>query len=143
MKFGKSFWVVLFLGMAIFGGSLTVKADDTMIMRPVEKLGRGITNVAFCALELPMKWTDVTSEKGALAGLTYGTLKGVCYVVARACVGVVDIATFLFPLPNCPDDPEDVGWGYGPIMRPAWVVPVGRDWNNFIYPDESIVNPNM
>ena len=141
MKFGKSFWVVLFVGMALFGGTLTVKADDTFIMRPVEKLGRGITNIATAAFELPMKWTDVTNEKGALAGLTYGTLKGACYVVARVVVGAVDIVTFPFPLPGCPDDTEDVGWGYGPIMTPAWVIPPGRDWNNFIYPDESVLNP--
>ena len=84
MKFGKSFLVVFFLGMVMFCGSLSVKADESLVMRPMEKLGRGITNVAFCALELPMKWNDVSSEQGALAGLTYGTLRGVCYVVARA-----------------------------------------------------------
>ena len=143
MKFSKFFTVALFVGFIMVCGSLSAKGDDTWIMRPVEKLGRGITNAGFCFLEIPMKWSEVSSEKGALAGLTYGTLKGVCYTVARACVGVVDIATFLFPLPGCPDDVEDVGWGYGPIMTPAWVVPVGSDWNNFIYSDEAIVNPVM
>ncbi|MBQ9787781.1 MAG: exosortase system-associated protein, TIGR04073 family [Lentisphaeria bacterium] len=143
MKFGKAFWVVFLVSVFMFGGALSAKADDSWVMRPVEKLGRGITNAAFCVFELPMKWTEVTNEKGALAGLTYGTLKGACYIVARAVVGVVDVATFLFPLPGCPDDQEDVGWGYGPIMTPAWVVPAGSDWNHFIYSDETIVNPVM
>ena len=143
MRTGKSFWVVLLIGAIMVCGSFSAKADDAWIMRPMEKLGRGITNVAFSVFELPMKWTEVTNEKGGLAGLTYGTLKGVCYVVARIGVGVCDIVTFPFPLPNCPDDLEDVGWGYGPIMTPAWVVPVGKDWNNFIYDDHSIVNPAM
>lgn len=141
MKFGKVFWIVFFMSVIMLGGAFSAKADDAWIMRPMEKLGRGITNVAFSPFELPMKWTDVTNESGALAGITYGTLKGVCYVVARICVGAVDIVTFPFPLPGCPDDLEDVGWGYGPIMTPAWVVPPGRDWNNFIYSDESVVNP--
>ena len=142
MKFSKTFLVTLFVSVVMIGGSFSAKAaDDAWIMRPMEKLGRGITNVAFCFLEIPMKWSEVSSEKGGLAGLTYGTLKGVCYTVARVGVGVVDIITFPFPLPDCPDDLEDVGWGYGPIMTPAWVVPVGGDWNNFVYSDEAIVNP--
>ena len=62
MKFGKSFLVVFFLGMVMFCGTLSVKADESLVMRPMEKLGRVITNVAFCALELPMKWSDVSSE---------------------------------------------------------------------------------
>lgn len=141
MKFSKTFSVAFFVAFIMIGGSFTAKADDAWIMRPMEKLGRGITNVAFSFLEIPMKWSEVSGEKGGLAGLTYGTLKGVCYTVARVGVGVVDIVTFPFPLPNCPDDLDDVGWGYGPIMTPAWVVPVGNDWNNFIYSNESIVNP--
>ena len=141
MKFSKTFSVAFFVAFIMIGGSFSAKADDAWIMRPMEKLGRGVTNVAFSFLEIPMKWSEVSGEKGALAGLTYGSLKGVCYTVARVGVGVVDIITFPFPLPNCPDDLDDVGWGYGPIMTPAWVVPVGSDWNNFIYSNESIVNP--
>ena len=141
MKFSKAFWVMFFMAFIMIGGSFSAKADDAFIMRPREKLGRGITNVAFSFCELPMAWTEVAEEQGALAGITYGTLRGLCYVIARIGVGVVDVVTFPFPLPNCPDDLEDVGWGYGPIMKPAWVVPVGKDWNNFIYSDEAIVNP--
>ena len=143
MKISKSFLIAAFVAVAAFGAFTSVKAEEPAVMLPVEKLGRGITNAAFCVFEIPMKWSEVSSEKGALAGLTYGTLKGVCYTVARIGVGVVDIITFPFPLPNCPDDLEDVGWGYGPIMRPAWVVPVGEDWNNFIYDDDAIVNPAL
>ncbi len=143
MKISKSFLVTFCVAFIMVGVSFSAKADDAWIMRPMEKLGRGITNVAFSVLEIPMKWSEVSSEKGALAGLTYGTLKGVCYTIARIGVGVVDIITFPFPLPDCPDDLEDVGWGYGPIMRPAWVVPVGEDWNNFVYDDTAIVNPAL
>ena len=113
----------------------------SIVLPPVMKLARGIANAAFCPLELPMQWIKVKNEQGGIAGITYGTLKGVCYVVARAVVGVVDVVTFPFPLPNCPNYPGDGGWGYGPIMKPAWVVPVDKDWNNFIYSNEAIVNP--
>ena len=148
MKFCKSFVI---LTLVIFSLSVMprlsadepAKANDQWIMLPVMKLSRGIANVAFGPLELPMKWYDVNAEMGGIAGITYGTLKGVAYVIAREVVGVVDIITFPFPLPDCPEYPDDAGWGYGPIIRPAWVVPVGSDWNSFVYDDESIVNPNL
>lgn len=144
MKFSKSFIVTLFVAVVMSAGSFSAQAaNDEWIMRPIEKLSRGITNVAFGVFEVPMKWSEVNNEKGGLAGITLGTLKGVCYTVARVGVGVVDILTFPFPLPGCPDDPEDVGSGYGPIMTPAWVVPVGSDWNNFVYSDEAVINPAL
>ena len=111
--------------------------------RMTRKLGRGIVNVGFGALELPIRVCEVNFNEGGLAASTFGVLSGIGYVVVREVVGVVEIVTFPFPLPNCPESVEDVGWGYGPIMRPAWVVPVGKDWNNFVYDDESIVNPAM
>ena len=77
---------------------------------------------------------------GGIAGLTYGPLKGVSYTIAREIVGVVDIVTFPFPLPGCPDDPNDAGWGYGPIMRPAWVVDIQHNWGDFVYDSNAIVS---
>ena len=146
MKFGKLCLIAL---IAVMGAVCTNTAsaaennEPQWIMRPVEKLGRGIANVVFGVFELPMQWTAVTREEGGIAGLTKGTLKGICYVFARLGVGITDIVTFPFPLPDCPEYPDDAGWGYGPILRPAWIVPVGSDWNSFVYDDRSIVNPNL
>ena len=140
MKFGKTLLLAVMLAFC----AMQVRADEeknvesTMgqwIMPPVEKLGRGIANCAFGPLELPMKWYDTTFEYGGIAGLTYGTLKGVAYVILREIVGVVEIVTFPFPLPGCPPERKGYGWGYGPIMRPAWVVDVDHDWWNFVYDD--------
>ncbi len=133
MKFGKA---LLLAAMLAFCAAQTVKADEDScdwVMYPVEKLGRGIANCAFGPLELPMKWYDTSFEYGGIAGLTYGTLKGICFVIAREVVGVVDIITFPFPLPGCPRERDGHGWGYGPIMRPAWVVNTDHDWWNFVY----------
>ena len=117
-------------------------AKDSWIMLPMMKLGRGIANVAFGALELPIQWYEVQNEYGGIAGITYGTLKGLCYVVAREVVGVVEIVTFPFPLPNCPDEPFGFGAGYGPIMQPEWIIDAGHNWGNFVYSREAIItNP--
>lgn len=136
MKFGKT----LLLAVMLTFCAMQVRADEEKnighwVMPPIEKLGRGIANCAFGPLELPMKWYDTTFEYGGIAGLTYGTLKGVAYVVAREVVGIVEIITFPFPLPGCPRERDGYGWGYGPIMRPAWVVDVDHDWWNFVYDD--------
>lgn len=144
MKFCKSFVI---LTLVIFSLSVmprlsadeAAKAKDQWIMLPVMKLSRGIANVAFSPLELPIKWWETGNEMGGIAGITYGTLRGICYVVARIGVGLTDIVTFPFPLPDCPDDPDGYGSGYGPIMTPAWVIDVNHDWQNFVYSRESIV----
>jgi putative exosortase-associated protein (TIGR04073 family) len=134
MKFGKT----LLLAAVLAFGSLQVQAvqdGDNWLMWPLEKLGRGIANCAFGPAELPMKWYDVSFQSGGIVGLTYGTLKGVAYVIGREVIGIVDIITFPFPLPNCPNERDGYGAGYGPIFRigAEWVVDADHDWWNFVY----------
>ena len=47
-----------------------------IILKPLEKLGRGISNVAFGAFEIPKQMHYVNNRAGGIAGLTYGTLRG-------------------------------------------------------------------
>ena len=146
MKFGKSF-VLLMLVLFAFVAVPQVSASEgkkpadrvSIVLPPMMKLARGIANVALSPLELPIAWNETNNELGGVAGLFYGTLKGVCCIFARVGVGVVDIVTFPFPLPNCPDDPNGYGSGYGPILTPAWVIDVDHDWQNFVYSNEAIV----
>ena len=140
MRFGKSIVASLMLAVMMSAVSVQAAPDDPWVLKPVEKLSRGIANAAFGPLEILMKGWDVTQELGGIAGITYGPLKGVAYCIAREVVGVVDIVTFPFPLPGCPNDPNDAGWGYGPIMRPAWVVDIKHNAFNFFYDEDSIVS---
>lgn len=123
MLIGAALAAVLFV-------SLTVGASD-----PFRKLGRGFVNVAFGALELPMKVYDVNEEEGGLAAVSYGVFKGIGYFIAREVIGVVEIATFIAPLPGAVDEPRESGWGYGPLMEPEWVVDKRHDIYNIIYQD--------
>lgn len=142
MKFRKTILASAILTVITVGASISpAAADETWVMKPIEKLSRGIANVAFGPLEILMKGYDVTQDMGGIAGLTYGPLKGIAYTVAREVVGVTDIVTFPFPLPGCPNDPNDAGWGYGPIMRPAWVVDIEHNWGDFVYDSDMIVSP--
>jgi putative exosortase-associated protein (TIGR04073 family) len=133
MSFTKRIIVV---GIVLF--AVAFASDTFAASGPLEKLGRGIANIAFGPLEILIRPYDVNQEKGAIAAWTYGVLKGVAYVVARECVGVTDVVTFPMPLPGATDDPEDSGWGYGPLMRPPWVVDMEHNAFNFFYGDEAI-----
>lgn len=140
MRFGKSVVASVILAVMMIGVSVQAAPDDPWVMKPVEKLGRGIANVAFGPLEILIRGWDVTQELGGIAGITYGPLKGVAHCIAREVVGVIDIVTFPVPLPDCPEDPEGFGAGYGPIMRPAWVVDIEHNAFNFVFDDSSIVS---
>ena len=125
--------------MAVCLVAVLFTASTGVAGNPIEKLGRGVANVVFGPMELFMKPYDTAKENGEIAGLTYGLFRGIAYTIAREVVGVVDIVTFLFPLPGCPDEEQDTGWGYGPIMRPAWVVDVEHNWGGFFYDEDSLV----
>lgn len=109
------------------------EGDDEL--PPIRKLSRGLVNVSCGALEIPIKIIDTNEEENGIAAVTYGALKGVCYFIAREVVGVIEIVTFLIPFPDATGDPHETGWGYGPLMRPEWIVDEQHDYWNFIYPD--------
>jgi len=120
----------------VFSPAMAVEEFDSS--GPLTKLGRGIANVAFGPLEILKQPYDVNQNMGAIPALTYGVLRGVCFTIARVAVGVTDIVTFPMPLPGCKDDPEDYGWGYGPMMRPAWVMDLEHNPYGFFY-DNTVV----
>lgn len=146
MKFGKSVILLLLILSAVgimpraaAGEDKSASSRISVVLPPVMKFSRGIANVALSPVELFINWNEVNNEMGGVAGITYGTLKGVGCILARIGVGIVDIVTFPFPLPNCPDDPDGYGSGYGPIITPAWVIDINHDWQNFVYSKEAIV----
>ena len=115
-------------------------ALDVSAGNPIRKFARGIANVGFSPLEILIQPYDVAKEEGNISALTYGVLKGVAYTVARVGVGVTDIVTFPTPLPGCTDDPRDSGWGYGPMLRPEWVVDPEHNAYNFFYNNGDLMN---
>jgi len=149
MKRNRMWLTVGLLTVMLFcGGVLSAQeredVNSNVLERPIldqmgEKLGRGIVNVGFGPLELLIRPYDVANDKGALAALSYGVLRGVFFTVAREILGVVDIVTFFMPLPGATWDPNDAGWGYGPYLRPAWVVDVEHNAFNFFYNEQAVV----
>ena len=138
MKKALKMFLVIFMFTAVTVPAMAVEDYDAS--GPLTKLSRGIANVAFSPLELLKQPYDVNQNMGAIPGITYGVLRGVCFTIARIGVGVVDIVTFPVPLPGATDDPQDYGWGYGPLMRPAWVMDLEHNAFGFFYEDSVVAN---
>lgn len=143
MKFFKKCLVLLFILSSVCFAPQCFAQDDQSFATsgssgPFEKLGRGFANILFSPLELLQQPLEVAQEKGNIAALTYGLCRGVGMTVARVCVGVTDVVTFYMPLPGCTDDAEDVGWGYGPLLRPPWVIDREHNAFNFFYDDNAM-----
>jgi putative exosortase-associated protein (TIGR04073 family) len=95
----------LVVTVMIFALPFTASAQTRL-----DKLGRGISNTLTGLLALPYTMKKESDEKGVLAGITTGMVKGVVNVVIREFVGVYEIVTFPFPFSSefepILDDPE-------------------------------------
>ena len=108
-------------------------SDYNIFQLMCRKLGRGIVGVGFGALEIPIKVMEVNFEHGSLPAISWGVLEGIGWFVAREVVGVIDIATFLTPLPGCTFNKNIEGWGYGPIMEREWIITPETNAYGFFY----------
>jgi putative exosortase-associated protein (TIGR04073 family) len=126
--------VLMAVGFTGFNVSAQNEGRDTELP-PLRKLGRGIVNVSIGVLEIPIHMIDQNEEENGIAAVSYGLFKGIGYFIAREVVGVVEIVTFLIPFPEATDDPRESGWGYGPLMRPEWIIDQEHDYYNIVYPD--------
>ena len=67
---------------------------------PLDKLGRGVTNVFSSPLEWPATMHDLKHDRGRLAAWTIGPVQGAGRFVLRLCSGVADVVMFPFPVPR-------------------------------------------
>jgi len=103
-----SILVVLIL---IILGQLTVDYGRVYAGDPIQKLARGITNVATGWVEIPKEIGRSVEKSGDFAGLVVGPFKGIAKAIGRTVVGVYEAVTFLIPLPR----------RYEPVIEPAYV----------------------
>ena len=115
-------WLMLALLMACGLGGPRLAADEdqppqTYAKGVTRKLGRGVANVATAPLEL-IRVPYLTGQRdGGLAGLSVGMVQGAWSVVVRELAGLVEVTTFLIPLPR----------DFQPLIRPEFVYANG-DW---------------
>ena len=77
---------------------------------PLKKLGRGLSNLITCPIELPYRIGRVNEESGPIAAFTWGVLDGFTRAAMRLLVGGYETLTFPIPFPQyyepIIDDPE-------------------------------------
>ena len=82
-----------------------------------QKAIRGLANTGLgVVVELPKTVYYDTLEDGPLYGLTVGVLEGLSWGIARTLVGIFEVVTFPFPVPE----------GYRPIYTPSYPYEPGR-----------------
>jgi putative exosortase-associated protein (TIGR04073 family) len=90
------------LGVASSAGAQTFTA--------AEKFNRGVAAMATGFLELPGNMMLETRERGPEYGMTVGVAKGLGGIVVRELVGVYELLSSPFAVPD----------GYRPILRPVY-----------------------
>ncbi len=81
------------------------------------KAARGLVNAGLgVVIEVPKTVYYDTLEDGLLYGLTAGVLEGLSWGIARTLVGIYEIVTFPFPLPE----------GYRSIYDPHYPFEAGK-----------------
>ena len=83
----------------------------------MRKLGRGLTNVVTCPLELIRQPYLQSQQDGALGGTVIGLVKGIGWTVARGAAGIYDAITFPIETPK----------GFRSPIHPEFVYAHG-DW---------------
>ena len=117
------------LGLVLPGiaGAKSFELED--LRKPPEKLGRGVLNVALSPLEIINTFVDegasyrhpVDNSDNFIEFVISAPLIAVGRTLIRAGVGVVDVVTFPFPLPQ---------YGYDELYDPEYVRPfweIGED----------------
>ena len=102
---------LLILFLIIYWTLLVIDRGLVYAGDPIQKLGRGITNVATGWIEIPKEIGKSVEKSGDFAGLAVGPLKGIAKAIGRTAAGFYEIVTFLIPLPR----------RYEPVIEPAYV----------------------
>jgi len=77
---------------------------------------RGVVNTVTGWVEIPKRIHETSLSDGALAGFTWGLLRGLGYGFIRTAAGLYELVTFPFPAPP----------GYAPVIQPEYVFVVEK-----------------
>ncbi|MBI2104438.1 MAG: exosortase system-associated protein, TIGR04073 family [Candidatus Omnitrophica bacterium] len=97
--------------LILLAGAPQVSADPMEAGGAVAKLTRGAVNTVTGWVEVPKRMHETTQLDGAMAGFTWGLLRGLGYGFIRTAAGLYELVTFPFPAPP----------GYQPVIQPEYV----------------------
>lgn len=115
MKLKKMIALVCLVSMAAgpaMAASSDPDRDQSTIGKMMHKLGRGVTNILTCWVEIPRNIAREWERTDPATGLVLGTAKGVGWGFTRLATGAYETATFPFPVPT----------DYMVMLEPEFVV---------------------
>ena len=114
----KRWWMAGLTSVVLISGPFTAAfAEEFVAPLAVQKAVRGLANAGLgVVVEVPKTVYYDTLEDGPLYGLTVGVLEGLSWGMARTLIGVYEVVTFPFPIPE----------GYRPIYQPHYPFEAGK-----------------
>ncbi len=109
----------LALAMTLGGGVAWAGGETSRLgygQGSMRKLGRGVANVVTAPLEMIRTPSLVNEQEGWIAGLTVGITQGLSATAVRGIAGVLEVATFLIPIPK----------NFKPLVTPEFVFQNGK-----------------
>lgn len=88
---------------------------------PINKLERGIINMATFWMELPAEVAKVSREQDPAAGATVGVVNGTITSAIRGLAGIYDTATFPIPSYTKPAIKPEYAWQAADDKIRAWL----------------------
>jgi len=95
--------------------------DISFVHSPVNKLGRGIINMATFWMELPAEVAKVSKEQDPAAGATVGVVNGVIISAVRGATALYDTVTFPVASYSKPAMKPEYAWQAADEKVRAWL----------------------
>jgi putative exosortase-associated protein (TIGR04073 family) len=107
------------IGLACIAAALTgahpAAAEPMDTGKAFTKLSRGAVNTVTGWVEIPKRMHETTQTEGAIAGFTWGLVRGLGYGFIRTAAGLYELVTFPFPAPPA----------YVSVIQPEYVFTEG------------------
>ena len=103
--------VGLVAAVMVLAGSHRAAAESMDAEKAFGKLARGAVNLLTGWVEIPKRVHETSQQEGAIAGFTWGLVRGLGYGFIRTAAGAYELVTFPFPAPPA----------YAPVIRPEYV----------------------
>jgi putative exosortase-associated protein (TIGR04073 family) len=108
----KQFSKIILVLLVVLSFSASVVSAGELFDNMTYKLGRGLTNIVTSPLDVLKTFDNEFMKYGSYKGTSYGVIKGLSNGVSRLCVGVFEVLTFPFEIPE----------NYGPIIEPEFIL---------------------
>ncbi len=88
------------VGIALAAALMSASPTSAFAQDPIHKMGRGLSNLLTCWIELPKNFHLGMQEENPVLGAGWGLVKGSGLAVTRLAVGAYETAFFLVPYPR-------------------------------------------